>query len=122
MRIRWPRIQRRRVHSTLLNSKATCTSTYSRKQFHPGVAIFHEGSKGYSCCSRKVLEFDQFLKLPGCKKGKHRFLEVAGVSLKWGPRLATTMPLILRCCRLTASNKPNKRLRFAMTFIKPRPR
>lgn len=50
-------------------------------QFHPGVAVFHEGSKGYSCCTRKVLEFDQFLKLTGCKKGRHRFTDVAGVGL-----------------------------------------
>jgi hypothetical protein len=42
---------------------------------HPGVPIFHEGSKGYSCCKRRVLEFDQFLKLEGCKtKDKHLFV------------------------------------------------
>jgi hypothetical protein len=42
---------------------------------HPGVPIFHEGSKGYSCCKRKVLEFDQFLKLEGCQtKDKHMFV------------------------------------------------
>lgn len=42
---------------------------------HPGVPIFHEGSKGYSCCKRRVLEFDQFLKLEGCKtKDKHMFV------------------------------------------------
>ncbi|KND04590.1 uncharacterized protein SPPG_00309 [Spizellomyces punctatus DAOM BR117] len=44
--------------------------------FHPGQAIFHEGSKGWSCCSRKVLEFDEFLKIKGCKTGKHRFTDV----------------------------------------------
>ncbi|KAI9100679.1 HSP20-like chaperone [Phlyctochytrium arcticum] len=43
--------------------------------FHPGQAVFHEGSKGWSCCSRKVLEFDEFLKIKGCKTGKHRFTE-----------------------------------------------
>ena len=47
--------------------------------------IFHEGSKGYSCCKRKVLEFDEylprlpitedrFLKIPGCTTSAHRFL------------------------------------------------
>lgn len=42
---------------------------------HPGVPIFHEGSKGYSCCKRRVLEFDQFLKIEGCKtKDKHMFV------------------------------------------------
>ena len=43
--------------------------------FHPGPPIFHDGGKGYSCCRRRVLEFDQFMKLEGCTtKGKHRFV------------------------------------------------
>ncbi|KAI9224773.1 chord-domain-containing protein [Blastocladiella britannica] len=42
---------------------------------HPGAPIFHEGSKGWSCCSRKVLEFDQFLKIPGCTTGEHVFVK-----------------------------------------------
>ncbi|KAF4978054.1 hypothetical protein FZEAL_5519 [Fusarium zealandicum] len=42
---------------------------------HPGVPIFHEGSKGYSCCKRRVLEFDQFMKIEGCEtKKKHLFV------------------------------------------------
>ncbi|KAK2065100.1 chord-domain-containing protein [Colletotrichum caudatum] len=42
---------------------------------HPGVPIFHEGSKGYSCCKRRVLEFDQFMKIEGCKtKNRHLFI------------------------------------------------
>ena len=47
--------------------------------------IFHEGSKGYSCCKRKVLEFDEylpkftvtkgrFLKISGCTTSAHRFV------------------------------------------------
>ncbi|KAI8873924.1 chord-domain-containing protein [Ramicandelaber brevisporus] len=42
--------------------------------FHPGEPIFHEGSKSYSCCKRKVLEFDEFLKIKGCQKGNHLFV------------------------------------------------
>nr|CAG8483204.1 8107_t:CDS:2 [Entrophospora candida] len=42
--------------------------------YHPGTATFHEGSKGWSCCTRKVLEFEEFLKIKGCKKGKHLFI------------------------------------------------
>ncbi|MBW0511323.1 hypothetical protein O181_051038 [Austropuccinia psidii MF-1] len=42
--------------------------------YHPGTPIFHEGSKGYSCCKRRVLDFDDFLKLPGCKRGSHLYL------------------------------------------------
>jgi len=42
---------------------------------HPGVPIFHEGSKGYTCCKRRVLEFDQFMKIEGCKtKDRHLFV------------------------------------------------
>ncbi|KAF2460900.1 CORD and CS domain protein [Lineolata rhizophorae] len=42
---------------------------------HPGQPIFHEGSKGYSCCKRRVLEFDQFMRIEGCKtKDKHLFI------------------------------------------------
>lgn len=42
---------------------------------HPGVPIFHEGSKGYSCCKRRVLEFDEFMKIEGCKtKARHLFV------------------------------------------------
>ncbi|KAJ3385908.1 hypothetical protein HDU92_002805 [Lobulomyces angularis] len=43
--------------------------------FHNGEAVFHEGSKGWSCCSRKVLEFEEFLKIEGCQKGLHRFTD-----------------------------------------------
>ncbi|KAF7554668.1 hypothetical protein G7046_g6748 [Stylonectria norvegica] len=63
--------------------RKTCGSTYKKggsrdKEqcvHHPGVPIFHEGSKGYSCCKRRVLEFDQFMKIEGCKtKSKHLFV------------------------------------------------
>lgn len=42
--------------------------------YHPGAPVFHEGSKGWSCCKRRVLEFDEFLKIAGCKEGKHLFV------------------------------------------------
>ncbi|KAJ7632173.1 HSP20-like chaperone [Roridomyces roridus] len=41
--------------------------------YHPSPPIFREGSKGYLCCKRRVLEFDEFLKIEGCKKGRHLF-------------------------------------------------
>jgi hypothetical protein len=43
-------------------------------RYHPGSPIFHEGSKGWSCCPRKVLDFDEFLRIEGCKEGKHLFV------------------------------------------------
>jgi len=42
--------------------------------YHPGVPIFHEGSKGYFCCKRRVLEFEEFLKIEGCTEGRHLFV------------------------------------------------
>ncbi|PLW51530.1 hypothetical protein PCASD_00367 [Puccinia coronata f. sp. avenae] len=48
--------------------------------YHPGTPVFHEGSKGYTCCKRRVLDFDDFLKLGGCKKGSHLFTETASTA------------------------------------------
>ena len=48
-------------------AKATC-------RYHPQAPVFHEGSKGYLCCKRRVLEFDEFLKIEGCTEGKHLFV------------------------------------------------
>jgi len=41
--------------------------------FHPRPPLFHEGSKGYLCCKRRVLEFEEFLKIGGCTDGRHLF-------------------------------------------------
>jgi len=41
--------------------------------YHPQPPLFREGSKGYLCCKRRVLEFEEFLKIPGCKTGRHVF-------------------------------------------------
>ncbi|CAG5073332.1 Similar to CHORD: Cysteine and histidine-rich domain-containing protein (Drosophila melanogaster) [Cotesia congregata] len=39
---------------------------------HPGVPVFHEGLKYWSCCPRKKMtDFDQFEKHPGCSEGTH---------------------------------------------------
>ncbi|KAI1893951.1 hypothetical protein AGOR_G00128930 [Albula goreensis] len=39
--------------------------------YHPGVPIFHEGMKYWSCCKRKTSDFNTFLSQEGCAKGKH---------------------------------------------------
>lgn len=36
-------------------------------------------SQGYLCCKRRVLEFDEFLKIQGCKIGRHLFARKAAV-------------------------------------------
>lgn len=56
----------------------SCKGTYegaaSDKEvcnYHPGVPIFHEGMKYWSCCQKKTTEFSRFLEQPGCTPGKH---------------------------------------------------
>lgn len=56
------------VESPLLRGDEKCV-------YHPGQALFHEGSKGWTCCKRRVLEFDEFMKIEGCKgKSNHLFV------------------------------------------------
>lgn len=31
-------------------------------------------AQGYFCCKRRVLEFDEFLKIEGCAEGRHLFV------------------------------------------------
>ncbi|XP_050308364.1 cysteine and histidine-rich domain-containing protein morgana [Anthonomus grandis grandis] len=38
---------------------------------HPGVPIFHEGLKYWSCCQRKTTDFNSFLSQEGCREGAH---------------------------------------------------
>lgn len=39
--------------------------------YHPGVPVFHDALKGWSCCDKKSTDFTQFLNFPGCTKGAH---------------------------------------------------
>ncbi|XP_030330506.1 integrin beta-1-binding protein 2 [Strigops habroptila] len=39
--------------------------------FHPGVPVFHEGVKYWSCCGVKTTDFSTFLEQPGCSRGRH---------------------------------------------------
>ena len=64
-----------------------CNETFSGEKrdrkaekchFHPGQPIFHEGSKGYACCKRRVLEFDEFLTIEPCTYAKSGHLFVGG--------------------------------------------
>jgi len=64
-----------------LSSASASPRTFDSEEciFHPGVPVFHEGSKGWTCCKRRVLEFDEFLKITGCKTRKgHCFIGKRG--------------------------------------------
>jgi len=41
---------------------------------HPGIPVFHEGMKYWSCCQRKTTEFQQFLEQEGCDIGNHKWV------------------------------------------------
>lgn len=39
--------------------------------YHPGVPIFHEGMKYWSCCQKKTSDFTTFMNQRGCEIGRH---------------------------------------------------
>jgi len=54
--------------------KAVFGSTESTEcKYHPGVPVFHEGMKYWSCCQRKTTEFQHFLDQEGCEIGTHKW-------------------------------------------------
>ncbi|XP_032878332.1 cysteine and histidine-rich domain-containing protein 1 isoform X1 [Amblyraja radiata] len=46
------------------NSEDACT-------YHPGVPVFHDALKGWSCCERRTSDFSEFLSIGGCTEGRH---------------------------------------------------
>ncbi len=46
------------------NASDTC-------RFHPGVPVFHDALKGWSCCKKRSTDFTEFLNIPGCSTGCH---------------------------------------------------
>ncbi|XP_056122760.1 cysteine and histidine-rich domain-containing protein 1a [Rhinichthys klamathensis goyatoka] len=62
-----------------------CSKTYNGPKtdaetcsYHPGVPIFHEGMKYWSCCKRKTSDFNSFLSQDGCNKGSHQWRKHTG--------------------------------------------
>lgn len=50
--------------------------------FHPGVPIFHEGLKFWSCCQKRTTDFEVFLNQVGCEQGKHLWIKEVIVKKK----------------------------------------
>lgn len=59
------------VHNGCSKEYTSSDNVEGSCQYHPGVAEFHEGRKGWTCCSKRVDDFDEFLKIPGCATGIH---------------------------------------------------
>ncbi|RZC42035.1 cysteine and histidine-rich domain-containing protein [Asbolus verrucosus] len=43
--------------------------------YHPGVPIFHEGLKFWSCCQKRTTDFNAFLNQVGCEQGNHVWIK-----------------------------------------------
>lgn len=52
---------------------------------HPGVPVFHEGYKFWSCCQKKTSDFTTFLGQVGCESGKHKWIqdEQTNIACRW---------------------------------------
>ncbi|XP_027692573.1 integrin beta-1-binding protein 2 isoform X5 [Vombatus ursinus] len=63
---------------------------------HPGVPIFHDALKGWSCCHKRTTDFSEFLSIQGCTLGPHcaeKPLESPGArSALQGPKHWDTIP------------------------------
>lgn len=42
---------------------------------HPGVPIFHEGLKFWSCCTKRTTDFTAFMNQKGCAYGQHKWTQ-----------------------------------------------
>ncbi|KAJ2711514.1 hypothetical protein H4R19_003211 [Coemansia spiralis] len=63
--------------------RSGCSATYASDAasrgpeqcvFHPGRAVFHEGTKGWTCCKPRATDFDEFMRIAGCARGPHLFV------------------------------------------------
>lgn len=57
---------------------AACGSQYMEKDnhdeaclHHPGPPVFHERQKGWQCCGKFATDFDEFMRIPPCTRGRH---------------------------------------------------
>lgn len=58
-----------------------CNATYESPSsdntecnYHPGVPVFHEGLKYWSCCTKRTTDFTAFMNQKGCAYGKHKWI------------------------------------------------
>lgn len=48
--------------------------------YHPGVPIFHEGLKFWSCCTKRTTDFAAFMNQKGCAYGRHKWLQDVSIA------------------------------------------
>lgn len=57
--------------SVYVSMFSVCVCMKGCCRHHPGVPVFHDALKGWSCCSRRSTDFTEFLNIPGCTTGQH---------------------------------------------------
>lgn len=60
--------------------------------YHPGVPIFHEGLKFWSCCTKRTTDFTAFMNQKGCAYGQHKW--IANVSTQIVSKLLIIFDLL----------------------------
>ncbi|XP_063169414.1 integrin beta-1-binding protein 2 [Candoia aspera] len=70
------------VTTSMACRNAGCQAVYQGEESktetclsHPGVPVFHEGMKYWSCCGIKTMDFATFLEQKGCSRGKHAWVK-----------------------------------------------
>jgi len=59
-------------------SFAGTSNDFGECTYHPGVPIFHEGLKFWSCCQKRTSDFAQFMAQKGCAYGQHKWVKEVG--------------------------------------------
>lgn len=75
------------------------SSDFGECTYHPGVPIFHEGMKFWSCCQKRTSDFSQFMAQKGCTYGEHKWVkEVSALKSKetWNTQEELYSPIIER--------------------------
>lgn len=58
---------------------------------HPGVPIFHDALKGWSCCRKRTVDFSEFLNIKGCTVGPHCAEKLPEVPQPEGPGTSSSL-------------------------------
>jgi len=73
-------VSRKEITAGTLCKHGGCNQTYVNESsndsvcnYHPGVPIFHEGLKYWTCCTKRTTDFQAFLNQVGCEQGVHQW-------------------------------------------------
>uniref|UniRef100_A0A480QX70 Integrin beta-1-binding protein 2 isoform 1 n=1 Tax=Sus scrofa TaxID=9823 RepID=A0A480QX70_PIG len=80
---------------------------------HPGVPVFHDALKGWSCCRKRTVDFSEFLNIKGCTVGPHCAEKLPEAPQPEGPATSSS---------LLEQKPPNTIPKSAETLRRERPK